>query len=41
MHCYNEDIFYLQNKIRELEDKLQEERHHRKMLEEKAVEVCN
>jgi len=24
-----------------LEDKLQEERHHRKILEEKAVEVCN
>lgn len=28
-----------ENKIRELEDKLQEERHHRKLLEEKAIEL--
>ncbi|XP_071136170.1 centrosomal protein of 57 kDa-like isoform X4 [Mytilus edulis] len=28
-----------ENKIRELEEKLQEEKHHRKLLEEKAVEL--
>ena len=28
-----------QNKIRELEDKLHEERHHRRLIEEKTIEV--
>ena len=33
-------LIVLQSKIRELEEKLREERHHRKLMQERAAEVC-
>ena len=32
--------YFSQSKIRELEEKLQEERHQRKLLQDRAAEVC-
>jgi hypothetical protein len=33
------EYIYFQNKIHQLEEKLREERHHRKLMQEKTAEV--